>query len=141
MAQDRSSRAIAGLSMGGTESLPHRFKHNRSIRLGTRLGSGESGETSTPRLPHTGCKGWLAASFALDCLRHGKIVSIEPNRKLAAMANVEGRQAHRHRNVGAAAWMVWRRNLATYLPGCCSNEPRGTGAVTRGVLLRTEPKC
>lgn len=115
VAKDRNSRAIAGLSMGGAESLYiglnalDRFGWVGSFSAG---GSSEDNDATYPGLNASTASQlhllWIA------CGTDDRL--IEPNRKFREwLASKE----IRHTDIetpGAHTWMVWRRNLAAFAP-------------------------
>ncbi|PYQ49473.1 MAG: esterase [Acidobacteria bacterium] len=136
-AKDRESRAIAGLSMGGAESLLvglnalDRFAWVGAFSSGgvdedfdaaypglaaaNQPGGGRSARTSTPlRLL------WIA------CGTEDRL--IEPNRKLRDWLTAKGVTHTFVETPGAHTWMVWRRNLAMLAPllfgGPAASSPR-----------------
>jgi len=141
---DRSSRAIAGLSMGGAESL---FVGLNALDQFAWVGSFSAGGLSDN----------LAATFpGLDNQANGKFRLlwvacgtedglITNNRKLHDW--LKSKEV-RHVNVetpGGHTWMVWRRNLATFTPMLFqerrASEPAAPGAyhVIENVEYRREP--
>jgi enterochelin esterase-like enzyme len=112
---DRNSRAIAGLSMGGAESL---FTGLNAIDKFAWIGSFSAG----------GLNGDYAAMFpALDekankllkllwvaCGTEDRLIS--DNRKFLEW--LDSKQIHytKIETAGAHTWMVWRRNLAVFAP-------------------------
>jgi enterochelin esterase family protein len=112
---DRNSRAIAGLSMGGAESL---FTGLNAIDKFAWIGSFSAG----------GLSGDYAAMFpALDenankrlkllwvaCGTEDRL--IEDNRKFLEWLDSKKIHYTKVETPGAHTWMVWRRNLATFAP-------------------------
>lgn len=112
---DRSSRAIAGLSMGGAESLLVGLNAlNRFAWVGAFSSGGLSQEFSAV-FPALGTQVnsqlrllWIACGTE-DGL-------IEPNRKLRDWLQSKGVHHVGVETPGAHSWMVWRRNLAVFTP-------------------------
>ena len=112
---DRASRAIAGLSMGGAESLYvglnalDRFAWVGAFSSG---GLGEDFEADFPRLDASANDRlrllWIACGIE-DRL-------IENNRKVRAWLTSKGVRHVAVETPGAHTWMVWRRNLAELAP-------------------------
>ena len=113
--RDRNSRAIAGLSMGGAESL---FTGLNALDRFAWIGafsSGGLGEDYTAEFPGLDSKAnarlhllWIACGTE-DGL-------INTNRKFRAWLDSKN---VRHTNIetpGMHTWMVWRRNLAQFAP-------------------------
>ena len=111
----RNSRAIAGLSMGGAESLftglnaLDKFAWIGSFSAG---GLGENFDETFPNLDQKANKQlnllWVACGVD-DRL-------IEANRKFLGFLDSKGVQYTKLETPGAHTWMVWRRNLATFAP-------------------------
>lgn len=113
--KDRNSRAIAGLSMGGTESLQTGLN---SVNRFAWIGAFSSGGLSDD----------LNATFpALDAKANGQLRllwiacgaddrMIEANRKLRGWLKSKEVRSTEIETPGAHTWMVWRRNLAEFAP-------------------------
>lgn len=113
--KERGSRAIAGLSMGGAESL---FTGLNAIDRFAWIGAFSAGGTSTE----------YAATFpTLDARANSQINLlwmacgtedrlIEGNRKFRDWLQSKGVEHTWVETPGAHTWMVWRRNLATFAP-------------------------
>jgi enterochelin esterase family protein len=114
-ASDRESRAIAGLSMGGAESL---YVGLNGLDTFASIGAFSSGglpEEYAATFPGLDAKAnerlrllWIACGTD-DGL-------IEANRKLHGWLDTQGVRHTYVETPGAHTWMVWRRNLATLLP-------------------------
>jgi enterochelin esterase-like enzyme len=112
---DRGARAIAGLSMGGAESL---FTGLTSLDHFAWVGgfsSGGLGEDFGATFPALDAKAnaqlkllWIA------CGTDDRL--IEANRKFREWLKSKGVQPTEIETPGAHTWMVWRRNLATFAP-------------------------
>jgi len=112
---DRESRAIAGLSMGGAESL--------YVGLNALDRFASVGAFSSGGLPED-----FAATFpGLDAAANAKLKLlwvacgtedrlIDLNRKLHGWLDTKGVKHTMVETPGAHTWMVWRRNLATLAP-------------------------
>lgn len=115
VAKDRNSRAIAGLSMGGAESLYvglnalDRFAWVGSFSAG---GSSEDFESTYPALNSKADSQlnllWIA------CGTDDRL--IEPNRKFREWLTSKNIRHTDIETPGAHTWMVWRRNLAAFAP-------------------------
>lgn len=112
---DPSSRAIAGLSMGGSESLfvgltsADRFGWIGAFSTG---GLGDDfdqqfSDMKPKQVAHLKLL-WIACGTDDHLL--------EPNRKLREWLSAKGVKHTDIDTPGAHTWMVWRRNLATFLP-------------------------
>jgi len=112
---DRNARAIAGLSMGGAESLYtglnaiDRFAWIGAFSSG---GLGDDFNAAFPKLdPQANEKLkllWIA------CGTDDRL--IEPNRKVREWLKSKGIHPTEIETPGAHMWMVWRRNLAEFAP-------------------------
>lgn len=112
---DRESRAIAGLSMGGAESL---FVGLNALDRFAQIGAFSSG----------GVPEDFDATFAgLDAKANDRLRLlwiacgtddrlIDANRKLHAWLDAKGVKHTMVETPGAHTWMVWRRNLAALMP-------------------------
>lgn len=111
---DREQRAIAGLSMGGAESL---FTGLNALDQFAWIGSFSSGgvgqdfDATFPKLDAGANDGmrllWIACGVD-DRL-------IESNRKLVEWLDAKGVEHAWVETSGAHSWLVWRRNLATFV--------------------------
>jgi enterochelin esterase family protein len=110
---DRNSRAIAGLSMGGTESLFTGLNAlDKFAWIGSFSAGGFEGEY-TEMFPALDEKAnqrikllWVA------CGTEDKL--IEDNRKFLQWLDSKKIDYKKVETPGAHTWMVWRRNLATF---------------------------
>jgi enterochelin esterase-like enzyme len=111
--KDRNSRAIAGLSMGGGESLLTGLNHSDTFAWVGAFSSGGLADEFDKDFPALDAKTneqlkllWIACGVD-DRL-------IELNRKLRAWLETKGVHKVDVETPGAHTWMVWRRNLATF---------------------------
>ncbi|MCU1291184.1 MAG: putative esterase [Bryobacterales bacterium] len=112
---DHDSRAIAGLSMGGAESLltglnhPEKFAYIGAFSAG---GLGEDFATQFPQLKTTSHAGlhllWIA------CGTEDRLIT--PNRQVIGWLKNQDLQVTPIETPGMHTWMVWRRNLAAFAP-------------------------
>jgi enterochelin esterase-like enzyme len=113
VAQDRPHRAIAGLSMGGSESLftglnaLDSFAYIGSFSAG---GLGENFDALFPKLDSQ-ANAQLRALW-IACGTEDRL--IEPNRKFRAWLESKGVRFTSIETSGMHTWMVWRRNLAEF---------------------------
>lgn len=115
VARDRNARAIAGLSMGGAESLYVGLNAlNRFAWVGA-FSSGGLSEDFNASFPALDAKAnaqlrllWIA------CGTEDRL--IENNRKLRDWLKAKGVRHQGIETPGAHTWMVWRRNLAEFVP-------------------------
>jgi len=113
--RDRNARAIAGLSMGGAESLYTGLNAiDRFAWIGA-FSSGGLGEDFNATFASLDAKAneklrllWIA------CGTDDRL--IEPNRKLREWLTSKGVRHTDIETPGAHTWMVWRRNLAVFAP-------------------------
>jgi len=113
--KDRNSRAIAGLSMGGSESLETGLNNLDRFAWVGAFSSGGMGDDFDRAFP------------ALDSKANGKLRLlwiacgtddrlIDPNRRFRAWLESKGIRHTAVETPGAHTWMVWRRNLANFAP-------------------------
>jgi enterochelin esterase family protein len=112
---DRNSRAIAGLSMGGAESLFTGLNAlDKFAWIGSFSAGGLSGnyEEMFPGLDKKANQQikllWIA------CGTEDRL--IEDNRKFLQWLDSRNIHYQKVETPGAHTWMVWRRNLATFAP-------------------------
>jgi enterochelin esterase-like enzyme len=115
VSKDRNSRAIAGLSMGGAESLMVGLNAPDRFAWVGAFSSGGLSDDFNATFPHLDSSAnaqlrllWIA------CGTDDRL--IDNNRRFRAWLQSKG---VRHTDVetpGAHTWMVWRRNLATFAP-------------------------
>lgn len=118
---DRESRAIAGLSMGGTESL---YTGLNALDRFAWIGAFSSGglmEDFNAAFPALDSKAnsrlrllWIA------CGAEDNLIKI--NRQFRDWLKSKGVRHVDIETPGAHTWMVWRRNLATFAPLLFQNE-------------------
>jgi len=115
VSKDRKSRAIAGLSMGGAESLMTGLNTlDRFAWIGSFSGGGASEDFKAefPALDSQANKQlrllWIA------CGTDDRL--IDGNRKFREWLKSQGIQHTDIETPGAHTWMVWRRNLANFAP-------------------------
>lgn len=110
---DRESRAIAGLSMGGAESLHtglnalDRFAWIGAFSSG---GLGEDFDADYPRLDATA--GERLRLLWIACGTEDHLIGV--NRKLRAWLTSKRVRHQAVETEGGHTWMVWRRNLAAF---------------------------
>ena len=112
---DRNSRAIAGLSMGGAESLYTGLNALDHFAWVGSFSGGGLGDDPSSEFPSLDSKAnaelhllWIA------CGTEDRL--IDPNRKLRAWLASKGIQHTDIETPGMHTWMVWRRNLAAFAP-------------------------
>ena len=111
--KDRESRAIAGLSMGGSESLLTGLNHLDQFAWIGAFSSGGLSEKFDTEFPSLDSKAnsqvrllWIA------CGTEDRLIDI--NRKFRDWLKSKGVQHVDIETPGAHTWMVWRRNLTTF---------------------------
>ncbi len=115
VAANRESRAIAGLSMGGAESLftgLNGLDHFAWVGAFSSGGLGEDLNVTFPALDEKANSRlrllWIA------CGTDDRL--IEANRKFREWLTSKGVKHTDIETAGAHTWMVWRRNLAAFTP-------------------------
>jgi len=110
---DRQSRAIAGLSMGGAESLFTGLNTLDRFAWVGAFSSGGLGQDFGKTFPALDAKAnsqlrllWIA------CGTEDRL--IDPNRKFRAWLKSKGIEHTDIETPGAHTWMLWRRNLAEF---------------------------
>jgi enterochelin esterase family protein len=111
----RADRAIAGLSMGGAESLYVGLNALDTFAWIGAFSSGGMGEDLNASFPRLDAKAnaqlrllWIA------CGREDRL--IEANRKFLEFLKSRGVTYTWIETAGAHTWMVWRRNLSVFAP-------------------------
>jgi len=112
---DRNARAIAGLSMGGAESLLTGLNRSDKFSWVGAFSAGGTGDDFAAAFPQAGTQTnqqlhllWIA------CGTEDRL--IEPNRKLIAWLKTKGIALTPVETPGMHTWMVWRHNLLTFAP-------------------------
>jgi enterochelin esterase-like enzyme len=115
VSKDRDARAIAGLSMGGSESLLTGLNNLDKFAWVGAFSSGGLPEDFSTNFSALDSKAndklkllWIA------CGTEDRL--IDPNRSLRAWLKSKGVQHTAIETPGAHTWMVWRRNLAEFAP-------------------------
>lgn len=112
---DRNARAIAGLSMGGAESLLTGLNRTDKFSWVGAFSAGGTGDDFPAIFPDAGDK--LNQSLHLLWIACGtEDRLIDPNRKLVAWLKGKGVTLTAIETPGMHTWMVWRRNLAAFTP-------------------------
>jgi enterochelin esterase family protein len=115
IANNRESRAIAGLSMGGSESLLTGLNHLDKFSWIGAFSSGGIPEEFPKDFPSLDAKAnqqihllWIA------CGTEDHLIGL--NRNFRAWLKDKGVKATEIETPGMHTWMVWRRNLAEFAP-------------------------
>ncbi len=115
VSKNRASRAIAGLSMGGTESLVTGLNHLDKFAWIGAFSSGGLGENFADEFPSLDSNANSKISLLwIACGTEDKLIDV--NRKLRAWLKTKDIKHVDIETPGAHTWMVWRRNLATLAP-------------------------
>ena len=121
VSRDRASRAIAGLSMGGGQSLTTGLSTlDRFAWVGAfSAGSLEDFSTTLPKLDAS-----VNAQLRLLWIACGTEDNlIATNRRLREWLTGKGIRHVGIETPGDHAWIVWRRNLATFVPLLFQSQP------------------
>jgi enterochelin esterase-like enzyme len=113
VAGNRNSRAIAGLSMGGAETLFVALNNMDRFAWIGAFSSGGLGESFEKQFPALDAR--ANSQLRLLWVSCGKDdFLIEPNRKLRDWLQSKGIEFKWLETEGAHTWQVWRRNLAEF---------------------------
>ena len=119
---NRNSRAIAGLSMGGAESLLTGLNRLDKFSWVGAFSAGGLGDDLAAAFPQIGPQSnqqlhllWIA------CGTEDRL--IEPNRKAIAWLKSKEIALTPIETPGMHTWMVWRRNLIAFAPLLFQNAP------------------
>jgi len=113
--KDRDSRAIAGLSMGGAESLHIGLNNlNRFAWIGAFSSGGiaDDFKAAFPLLKSSDAT--QIRSLWISCGTEDRL--IETSRKLREWLKSTGIRPAEIETPGGHTWMVWRRNLTSFVP-------------------------
>jgi len=113
VSKERNARAIAGLSMGGTESLLTGLNHlDRFAWIGAFSSGGlsEDFDKDFPGLD-AGANSKIKLLW-IACGTEDRLIDV--NRKLRKWLDSKGVRKTEIETPGAHTWMVWRRNLAEF---------------------------
>src|SRR6185312_14796869 len=116
----REEHAIAGLSMGGAETLLVGLNHTQDFAWIGAFSAGGIGANNFPKIfpaitPESGPA--INKSLRLLWISVGTEDGLlEPNRKLIAWLKEDGVQPKAVETPGMHVWMVWRDNLANFAP-------------------------
>ena len=114
VARDRDHRAIAGLSMGGQESLTIGLTNTDKFAYVIGLSSAAQGLPTNPALADLNPK---VANLRLLWISCGTEDSLsEPNHRLADWLKSKGMTVDYVQTPGVHSWIVWQDNLAHFAP-------------------------
>ena len=120
LSEKREDHAIAGLSMGGAETLLVGLNHTDDFAWIGAFSAGGIGsdhfETLFPAItPQTGAQ--VQSKLKLLWISCGTADGLyEPNQKLIAWLKSDGMEPMAVSTPGMHAWMVWRDNLSKFAP-------------------------
>lgn len=115
VAADRDSRAIAGLSMGGAESLLTGLNHADRFAWIGAFSSGGLPEPFDRDFPGLGTgKSPALRLLWIACGTEDGLIDV--NRRFHHWLESKGIEHGAIETPGMHSWMVWRRNLAAFLP-------------------------
>ena len=115
VSRDRKSRAIAGLSMGGAESLLTGLNNIDDFAWIGAFSSGGFDQNFASEFP--ALNGTSSARLRLLWIACGEQDHlIDANRKLKAWLKSQNVTFTDVETLGAHTWMVWRRNLIAFTP-------------------------
>ncbi|MGI4828121.1 MAG: esterase [Janthinobacterium lividum] len=118
VAKDRDHRAVAGLSMGGLESLTLGLTHHELFSYVVGMSSAVHGEKFDQHFPAlaAGDKN-SGVGFKLLWVACGtEDQLINPNRRFVTWAKSKGLPITAVETPGQHTWLVWRQNLLTVAP-------------------------
>ena len=115
---DPAHRAIAGLSMGGLESLTIGLTHHELFSYVVGMSSALHGELFNQRFPALAAgEAGSGVSFKLLWVACGTEDSLlQPNRDFVAWAHSKHLPVTAVETPGQHTWLVWRGNLLTFAP-------------------------
>jgi enterochelin esterase-like enzyme len=111
---DRDSRAIAGLSMGGAETLFVGLNHADKFAYIGAFSSGGLHEDYAETFPNFSAGTSKLRVLWMSCGKDDHLLA--PNEKLRDWLEGKGLHVQWVETSGAHWWPVWRQNLATFLP-------------------------
>ena len=113
VSKERSSRAIAGLSMGGSESLLTGLNARDRFAWIGAFSSGGLPEDFDAQFPGLDSKASAQLRLLwISCGADDRLIDL--NRKFRDWLKSKGIQHTAIETPGAHTWMVWRRNLASF---------------------------
>jgi enterochelin esterase family protein len=113
--KDRTARAIAGLSMGGAESLFVGLNATDKFAYIGAFSSGGLGNDLPAQFPNLGPTANTDLRLLyISCGTEDRL--IDANRKFIEFFKSKGVNATLRETPGAHTWTVWRRNLADFAP-------------------------
>lgn len=118
VAKDRDHRAIAGLSMGGLESLTIGLTHHELFSYVVGMSAAVHQEKFDEHFTALAAgNGAALTNLKLLWVACGTEDSLSaPNRRFVAWAKSKGLHVTAVETPGQHTWLVWRRNLMTFAP-------------------------
>ena len=114
VSKDRKGRAIAGLSMGGLESLEIGLTHTDQFAWVGGFSSALSNVDYTQKLASLDPKTANLSLLWIACGTEDSL--IEPNRKLVSFLKTKEMSVTQIETPGLHTWQVWRDNLIHFTP-------------------------
>jgi enterochelin esterase family protein len=114
VAPGRENRAIAGLSMGGLESLSVGLNHPAQFAYVAGMSSALFQEHFEQLLPNAAAKTASLRLLWVGCGTDDHLLA--PNRHFIAWAGSKGFTPVVHETPGGHVWLVWRENLEALAP-------------------------
>jgi enterochelin esterase family protein len=114
VAHDRDHRAIAGLSMGGQESLTIGLTSTDKFAYVIGLSSAAQGLPTNPALANLNSKDANLRLLWVSCGTEDSLS--EPNHKLADWLKSKGMTVNYVQTPGVHSWIVWQDNLIHFTP-------------------------
>jgi enterochelin esterase family protein len=114
VSKDRKDRAIAGLSMGGLESLEIGLTHTDQFAWVGGFSSALSNVDYTQKLASLDPKTANLSLLWIACGTEDSL--IEPNRKLVSFLKTKEMSVTQIETPGLHTWQIWRDNLIHFTP-------------------------
>ncbi|HSY70463.1 MAG TPA: alpha/beta hydrolase-fold protein [Edaphobacter sp.] len=114
VSKDRKDRAIAGLSMGGLESLEIGLTHTDQFAWVGGFSSALSNVDYTQKLASLDPKTANLSLLWIACGTEDSL--IEPNRKLVSFLKTKEMSVTQVETPGLHTWQIWRDNLIHFTP-------------------------
>lgn len=115
ISNDRRSRALAGLSMGGTEALFTGLNASDRFDWIGSFSAGTLAEDVAPLFPSLDAKATAQLRLLwIACATDDSL--IVPNRRFREWLSSKGIRSTPIETLGRHTWMLWRRNLVQFLP-------------------------
>jgi enterochelin esterase-like enzyme len=129
-AKTRDARAIAGLSMGGAETLYTGLNATDQFSYVGAFSSGGLNEDFASEFPSldSGLNSKLKV-FWISCGRDDRLLSF--NQKVVSWLNSKGVTVSLRETGGAHTWMVWRRNLVDFSSLIFRDQVSSTNSATQ----------